>query len=59
MRFLAGFALGIVVGVAAVIVMALCVGAGRINRLEDERVDDWSEYAAMVKRQRQAREDRG
>lgn len=34
--FLAGFALGVVVGVAAVIVMALCVNAGRISRTEGE-----------------------
>lgn len=57
MMFLSGFALGIVVGVAAVIVMALCVGA--VRRSEEERVDDWAEYAAMRKRERQAREGRG
>lgn len=53
MMFLSGFALGIVLGGAAVIVMALCGGAGRLS--EEDRVDDWAEYAAMVKRQRQAR----
>ena len=36
MMFLSGFALGIVVGVAAVIGMALCVGEERINGMEDE-----------------------
>ncbi len=57
MMFLSGFALGIVLGGAAVIVMALCVGEGRLS--EEEQVDDWAEYAAMRKRERQAREGRG
>ena len=50
--FLAGYALGVVVGGAAVVLWAVI--AGGATRDED-RVDDWAEYAAMIKRQRQAR----
>lgn len=56
MMFLAGYALGVVAGGAAVVLWAVIAGGSTRN---EDRVDDWAEYAAMVKRQRQAREDRG
>lgn len=53
MLFWAGYALGVVAGGATVVLWALCANAGRLR--DEDRVDDWSEYAAMLKRQRQAR----
>ena len=54
MMFLAGYALGVVAGGAAVVLWAVITGG---SSRDEDRVDDWSEYAAMLKRQRQAREE--
>ena len=53
LAFWAGYALGVAAGGAVVVLWAVIAGGS--TRDEEERVDDWAEYAAMVKRQRQAR----
>ena len=52
LAFWAGYALGVVAGGAAVVLWAVITGG---SSRDEDRVDDWSEYAAMLKRQRQAR----
>lgn len=56
LAFWAGYALGVAAGGAGVVIWAVIAdGSAR----DEDRVGDWTEYAAMVKRQRQAREGRG
>ena len=52
LAFWAGYALGVVAGGAAVVLWAVIAGG---STRDEDRVWDWTEYAATVKRQRQAR----
>ena len=52
LAFWAGYALGVAAGGAAVVLWAVIAGG---STRDEDRVDDWAEYAAMRKRERQAR----
>lgn len=52
LAFWVGYALGVAVSGAAVVLWAVIAGG---STRDEDRVEDWTEYAAKVKRHRQAR----